>query len=283
MPVRQTSAWPGCCAPAAAAKPTATRITVDSIPVKPPLQWLAAEVLDPLGQIFLRLLFFVIVPLVFASLLVGTASLGDPKKLGRIVGGPGHRATGDRRKRARGVGWEVLHVAIDDATRLVYAEILPDERKESARKKIPSQGIYGPVTVKSWQEDGLPYVDNMVNLVIAEDLSAVALDEVFRVLAPYGVVLSKTEIEVKGSSHVDGWYKAVKPWPENMDQWTHWLHAPDNNAVSKDAYNEIPRGLQWVQPPRWWKSHELAPPFSAMVTANGRLFYMDPGQDLWVD
>ena len=52
----------------------------------------------------------------------------DTKKLGRIVGGPGHRATGDRSRRARGVGWEVLHAAVDDASRLVYAEILPDER-----------------------------------------------------------------------------------------------------------------------------------------------------------
>jgi transposase InsO family protein len=52
----------------------------------------------------------------------------DTKKLGRIVGGPGHRATGDRRSRRRGAGWEVLHVALDDATRLVYAELLPDER-----------------------------------------------------------------------------------------------------------------------------------------------------------
>jgi len=53
----------------------------------------------------------------------------DTKRLGRIVDGPGHRATGDRTKRRRGVGWEVLHVAIDDASRLVYAEILPDEKK----------------------------------------------------------------------------------------------------------------------------------------------------------
>ncbi len=52
----------------------------------------------------------------------------DTKKLGRIVDGPGHRATGDRRDHRRGVGWEVLHVAIDDATRLVYAELLPDEK-----------------------------------------------------------------------------------------------------------------------------------------------------------
>ena len=39
----------------------------------------------------------------------------DTRKLGRIVGGPGHRATGDPRDHRRGVGWEVLHVAIGDA------------------------------------------------------------------------------------------------------------------------------------------------------------------------
>lgn len=53
----------------------------------------------------------------------------DTKRLGRIVDGPGHRATGSRKGRRSGAGWEVLHVAIDDATRLVYAEILPDEKK----------------------------------------------------------------------------------------------------------------------------------------------------------
>ena len=48
----------------------------------------------------------------------------DLKRLGRVVG-IGHRIHGDRRRRARKVGWEYLHVAIDDATRLTYAEILP--------------------------------------------------------------------------------------------------------------------------------------------------------------
>jgi transposase InsO family protein len=55
----------------------------------------------------------------------------DTKKLGRIQG-VGHRIHGDRRSRRRGVGWEHLHVAIDDASRLAYTELLPDERKESA-------------------------------------------------------------------------------------------------------------------------------------------------------
>ena len=58
----------------------------------------------------------------------------DVKKLGRISGGAGHRATGDRRRQgssdhsARTTGWEYVHVAIDDATRLVYVEVLADEK-----------------------------------------------------------------------------------------------------------------------------------------------------------
>lgn len=55
----------------------------------------------------------------------------DTKKLGRIQG-VGHRIHGDRTQRSRGVGWEILHVCIDDATRLVYQEMLPDERGETA-------------------------------------------------------------------------------------------------------------------------------------------------------
>jgi transposase InsO family protein len=68
----------------------------------------------------------------------------DVKKLGRINRGPGHRifgrqgalrtetrtdSDGVRRSRA---GYECVHVCIDDATRLAYAEVLPDERKETA-------------------------------------------------------------------------------------------------------------------------------------------------------
>jgi hypothetical protein len=55
----------------------------------------------------------------------------DTKKLGRIAA-VGHRITGDRRDRTRGAGWEAVHVCIDDASRLAYGEVLPDERKGSA-------------------------------------------------------------------------------------------------------------------------------------------------------
>jgi len=57
----------------------------------------------------------------------------DIKKLGRFER-VGHRITGDRtgQSNSRGVGWEYVHVCIDDASRIAFSQILPDERKESA-------------------------------------------------------------------------------------------------------------------------------------------------------
>jgi transposase InsO family protein len=55
----------------------------------------------------------------------------DIKKLGRIER-VGHRVTGDRRDSSRGAGWEFAHVAIDDASRLAYVEVLPSEGQDDA-------------------------------------------------------------------------------------------------------------------------------------------------------
>lgn len=55
----------------------------------------------------------------------------DIKKLGRFDG-VGHRITGDRKgSNARGIGWEYVHLAIDDHSRVAYSEILPDEKRHS--------------------------------------------------------------------------------------------------------------------------------------------------------
>ena len=55
----------------------------------------------------------------------------DVKKLGRI-GRVGHRIHQDRRTRVRGIGWEYVHVCIDDATRLADVEVRDDEKATSA-------------------------------------------------------------------------------------------------------------------------------------------------------
>jgi transposase InsO family protein len=55
----------------------------------------------------------------------------DVKKLGRILR-VGHRITGQRTETHRGAGWEYVHVAIDDTSRVAYAQVLPDESGDSA-------------------------------------------------------------------------------------------------------------------------------------------------------
>ncbi|TWC30201.1 integrase-like protein [Pseudomonas sp. SJZ079] len=55
----------------------------------------------------------------------------DIKKLGRFRQ-PGHRVTGDRQVSSRGIGWEYVHVAIDDASRIAFSAIYADERGRSA-------------------------------------------------------------------------------------------------------------------------------------------------------
>jgi len=57
----------------------------------------------------------------------------DIKKLGRFER-VGHRITGDRtgQSNSRGIGWEFVHVCIDDASRVAFSQIMPDEKKESA-------------------------------------------------------------------------------------------------------------------------------------------------------
>ena len=55
----------------------------------------------------------------------------DIKKLGRIVR-PGHRVTGDRRDTVDGAGWDFVHVAVDDHSRIAFSAIFPDETAASA-------------------------------------------------------------------------------------------------------------------------------------------------------
>jgi len=65
----------------------------------------------------------------------------DTKKLGRIEK-TGHRATGNRRDRSRGAGWEVLFVAVDDHARIAYTELHPDESQQTACSFLKSAHAY---------------------------------------------------------------------------------------------------------------------------------------------
>jgi transposase InsO family protein len=84
----------------------------------------------------------------------------DVKKLGRI-GRAGHRVHGDRRTRTRGIGWEYVHVAIDDATRLVYVEVLDDEKAVTAvgflRRAVAHFAAFGIRVERLMTDNGNAY------------------------------------------------------------------------------------------------------------------------------
>ena len=70
----------------------------------------------------------------------------DVKKLVRIAGA-GHRVTGSRRGQAQGIGWEFVHIAIDDATRIAYVEVLDEKKATTAvgflRRAVAHFATYG--------------------------------------------------------------------------------------------------------------------------------------------
>jgi len=132
---------------------------------------------------------------------------------------------------------------------------------EAARKHVQSLGLYGPVAVDRWDGQRLPYIENFVNFLVVSESARVTEDEIMRVLAPNGVAL------VAGR-------KITKPRPKEIDEWTHYLHDPSNNAVAHDTVVDFLKRMQWVAGPRYSRHHDHMSGASAMISANGRNFYI---------
>ena len=157
---------------------------------------------------------------------------------------------------------------------LVHGLDADRDRVEQAREHVRSLGLYGKVSVDRQSGEHLPYTDNLVDLLVSEDLGAVPMVEVMRVLAPEGVAYVKTG---------DKWTKTVKPRPKEIDEWTHFLHGPDNNAVAQDSVVGPPHHLQWVGGPKWARSHDHLASVSAVVSSGGRIFsIVDEGPTAFV-
>ena len=148
---------------------------------------------------------------------------------------------------------------------LVHGLDTDKDNVTKAREYITSKGNYGTVSVDSLTGNRLPYTNNMVNLVVAEDLGDIPMDEVMRVLAPNGVLMVKSG---------KGWDKTVKSKPEEMDEWNQYLYDAGNNPVSKDLTISPVKHYQWVGSPMWGRHHDTTSSLSALVSANGRIFYV---------
>ena len=190
------------------------------------------------------------------------------------------RAEADRILAASGVkGGIVLHLGAGDA-KLTAAlrknasfQVQGLERDAAkvaaARERLVAEKAYGEVSVDVWREGQLPYIDNLVNLIVAEDTGGVPMEEIKRVLVPDGVALIKQDGE---------WKKTVKTRTDQIDEWTHYYYSAKGNAVSKDNQVGPPSRMQWVGNPRWSRHHDRMSSVSAEVTSKGRLYYiMDEG------
>ena len=148
---------------------------------------------------------------------------------------------------------------------LVYGFDRDAEKVANARRTVQEAGLAENIWVDRLHGSRLPFAENMVNLVVSEDLGEITMEEVMRVLVPNG----RAYIKKKGN-----WINTAKPWPPDIDEWTHWMHGPDGNAVAADTVAGPPRRLKWIAGPLWSRSHDSAPSVTSMASAGGRLFYI---------
>ncbi len=179
--------------------------------------------------------------------------------------------------------------------------------RDRARKTVRRAGLSGRVSADVLPEGRLPYVDRLINLVVIESPAAVgekriAAEEIARVLAPLGTAILATAPASGDATAADieslkkklfaagleevavvttgdgrsaqGWLCLRKPWPKDIDEWTHYLHGADGNPVARDRVVAPPEHYQWIAGPMWQRSHETDSSVSTVVTARGRLFYI---------
>jgi Na+/H+-dicarboxylate symporter len=130
----------------------------------------AANIFYPMGQVFIRLIKMIVIPLVFASVFVGTASLGDPKKLGRIGG--------------KTIGFYILSTAIAIIIGLTTANIIkpgsdiPESVKSELHANYQSQAQVKIEAVS----DKTNTIDILLDIVPTNPFKAVAEGKMLQII-----------------------------------------------------------------------------------------------------
>lgn len=177
------------------------------------------------------------------------------------------RFTGGVVAHVHGAGPGLLQALRQQGPPMLGHLLVADEAAaQRARQTLVDSGLHGVISVGPWQAGALPFIDNFVNLLIVEQATAVAREEILRVLVPEGTALLGSEV-------------LVKPRPETLDDWPMQLHDASGNAVSKDKALKPPlQHMQWVGGPRWSRHHDKMSSVSACVSGDGKVFYiMDEG------
>ena len=142
-----------------------------------------------------------------------------------------------------------------------------DKKKiDSIRKELIKKSAYGKVTIALQNGNRLPYIDNLINVLVVVDQGTISREELMRVVAPYGVALFK-----KGST----WKKVTKAYPKEMDEWKQKGYNAARSSVSQDALVAPPTRLQWLTQEKYDREN-----LTQLLSAGGRNFYIFNGTKL---
>jgi outer membrane protein assembly factor BamB len=208
-----------------------------------------------------------IVPVLVLMINPAPAAESQRQKAGQILSDTGVK------------GGLIVHIGCGDGTLtgalrandsyLVHGLDRNVKNVQKAREHIRSLNLYGKISIDRLSGNYLPYINNMVNLIVSENIGNLPIKEVMRVLVPDGVAYIKDG---------DKWTKTFKNRPKDIDEWTHYLHDASNNAVAHDTAIGPLRHLQWDGGPMYSRHHEYTSSVAAVVSTKGRLFsIMDMG------
>ena len=148
----------------------------------------------------------------------------DIKKLGKF-NRVGHRITGDRngQSNSRGVGWEYVHVCIDDHSRIARADIMPDEKKESAiaalKAAVAWYASLGITVERVMTDNGSCYRSKAFNKTCA----ALGLRHIFT--KPYTPKTNgKAERFIQSSLREWAYARAYENSEQRAEELPHWIH-----------------------------------------------------------
>lgn len=171
-----------------------------------------------------------------------------------------------------GDGELVTSLAQTNAPLIVEGLETDPAKVATAQAMLGKNGLAGKATVRLWDGETLPYVNNTVRLLVV-GADAKIDEEIARVLCPGGKWVS---IDTKGKISLGGGKGDMLDG--KIDDWTHYLKDASGNAVSQDKLIGPPRKMQWLAEPLWSRNHHKLASISSVVTNDGRIFYiMDEG------
>lgn len=154
---------------------------------------------------------------------------------------------------------------------LVHAWGADADKVAAARKTVDAANLLGTTAiVERGSLAHLPYGENMVDVVLAsdispEDLQQLSVQEIMRTLRPQGKAViggpgkDLTSAQLKAWLQRGGitdakiqhddfglWAVITKPRQKGADNWSHWEHSPDNNPVSNDDVIKAPYMTKWL-------------------------------------